>query len=350
MVLVQFVAAGYYEPLASGIIMKFPNRIKQHKAESDSYAILLYKLRKVGIFRNLTDNDYGIDFEIEIVRDDQVTGKYLKAQVKSSEKLKIRKKDKVPTVGGIKQSTLHYWAELSFKANVLAYAVDLETENIYVTRPLFWQATKLIDASEKTKTIEFLPVDKYHSEIAGGLTYAYGLAPTVSDIIHSHKSALKSIEEIIEFYVGIFHYDIHLPTDSPDTFGLFLELCKTLLHEGEVDKSSLPEQDQKGLLIYEHWAQKGELVFDEIPNYILQEPMKLLMPLFIKSLKKYSNLVLAAKYYWKYKNHNYLRIVYENEIPTDLDTHDKILEWGYGIRLDGRSKTRDFYSYLLRDE
>ena len=30
--------------------MDLPNQIKQHKAESDSYAILLYHLRDVGIF------------------------------------------------------------------------------------------------------------------------------------------------------------------------------------------------------------------------------------------------------------------------------------------------------------
>ena len=79
--------------------MDLPARIKQHKAESDSYAILLYKLRDIGIFRSVTDSDYGIDFEVEIVEETKVTGRYFKAQVKSSENLKIRKKDKVPVVG-----------------------------------------------------------------------------------------------------------------------------------------------------------------------------------------------------------------------------------------------------------
>ncbi|TOP03863.1 hypothetical protein CGH23_24110, partial [Vibrio parahaemolyticus] len=64
--------------------MDLPKQIKQHKAESDSYAILLYKLRDVGIFRNMTENDYGIDFEIEFVKNGKVIGHYLKAQVKSS--------------------------------------------------------------------------------------------------------------------------------------------------------------------------------------------------------------------------------------------------------------------------
>lgn len=145
--------------------MDFPKRIKQHKAESDSYAILLYKLRKVGIFRNLTDNDYGIDFEIELLEGDKVTGNYIKAQVKSSEDLKIRKSDLVPTISGIKQSTLNYWAELSYKTHVVAYAVDLKTENIYISKPLFWQAIKLIDGSESSKTIEFMPNENEHNAL-----------------------------------------------------------------------------------------------------------------------------------------------------------------------------------------
>jgi hypothetical protein len=84
--------------------MDLPERTKQRKAESASYAILLYKLRDIGIFRNLTENDYGIDFEIELVLDESVTGRYFKAQVKSAEEVHVRKSDDVPTVSGIKQS------------------------------------------------------------------------------------------------------------------------------------------------------------------------------------------------------------------------------------------------------
>ena len=45
--------------------MDFPRRIVQHKNESDSFAIILYRLRNIGIFRNMTEHDYSIDFEIE---------------------------------------------------------------------------------------------------------------------------------------------------------------------------------------------------------------------------------------------------------------------------------------------
>lgn len=54
--------------------MDFPKRIKQRKNESDSFAIILYKLREIGIFRNVTESDYGIDFEIEVVNGEKVEG------------------------------------------------------------------------------------------------------------------------------------------------------------------------------------------------------------------------------------------------------------------------------------
>ena len=163
--------------------MNLPKRIIQKQHESESYAILVYKLRNLGIFRNLTENDYGIDFEIEVVNDGKLSGKYVKVQVKSAEAVRIRKKDNVPTVSGIKQSTLWYWAQFSFSANVLVFLVDIRSEAIYLTKPIFWQATRLIDGSNKTKTIEFLPVKDYHAEIASALTWAYALAPTIRDQI-----------------------------------------------------------------------------------------------------------------------------------------------------------------------
>lgn len=59
------------------------------------------------IFRNFTENDYGIDFEIELVSDDQVTGKYIKVQVKTKEDLTINQDNSV-SISGIKQSTFTY--------------------------------------------------------------------------------------------------------------------------------------------------------------------------------------------------------------------------------------------------
>lgn len=326
--------------------MKLPSRKSQHKAESDSYAILLYKLKDIGVFRNLTESDYGIDFDIEIVSNNQVTGRYVKAQVKSSNKLKIRKIDKVPTVSGIKQTTLNYWAQLSYKVNVLVYAVDLELKNIFITKPIFWQATKLIDGSKKSKSIEFLPFDKYQSELAGVLTYAFALAPTVSDIIYNHKFALKHIQQFVNFYADTFRYDIQLPTNEPDVFRSFLDICSVLMWDEKYDKSALSENERKGLLSYEYWANNGNPVYDEIPNYVLQKPMKFLMPLFFKVIRDYNKKILDAKFYWQEQDRHYLRLAYECLLPADLDTHEQIMIWGSSWNAFSENRSDDFHLFL----
>jgi hypothetical protein len=70
--------------------LDFPTRTKQQKAESASYAILLYKLKGLGIFRNQTESDYGIDFEVELISSEgAVAGEYFKAQVKSAENIYV---------------------------------------------------------------------------------------------------------------------------------------------------------------------------------------------------------------------------------------------------------------------
>ncbi|WP_168788309.1 DUF4365 domain-containing protein [Paraburkholderia aromaticivorans] len=186
--------------------MKLPVRIKQHKAESDSYAILQYKLRDLGIFRNVTESDYGIDFEVELIIDGQVTGKYFKAQVKSSENLHIRKSDGIPTVGGIKESTLYYWSELSYKTHVILYAVDLKTEEIYVSRPIFWNATQLIAGDNKTKTVEFLKNDPiFGKDVAHVYSVIFATSPTLGDQMYAHRFALRYLKQFLALYVDVFH-------------------------------------------------------------------------------------------------------------------------------------------------
>lgn len=44
--------------------MNFPKQIQHHKNESDSFAIILYKFRELGILKNVTSQDYWIDFEL----------------------------------------------------------------------------------------------------------------------------------------------------------------------------------------------------------------------------------------------------------------------------------------------
>lgn len=170
--------------------MDFPKRIKQHKNESDSFAIILYKLREIGIFRNVTESDYGIDFEIEVVNGDKVEGHCIKVQVKSSDDLNIRE-DGVATVGGIKQSSLNYWAEISYNLPVVAIAVDVVSETVFVSDALFWQAISKLDNTLSSKTIEFGDChdDKKNITKLRNLAYGYGLR----DFIYAHKWIMRNI-------------------------------------------------------------------------------------------------------------------------------------------------------------
>jgi len=327
--------------------MILPKRSRQHKAESDSYAILLYKLRDLGVFRNVTDNDYGIDFELEAVKDGAMTGRYIKIQVKSSEMLKVRK-DKVPVVGGIKQSTLNYWIKLSYKTHVIAYAVNVTTEDIYLTQPIFWQATRLLDGTRKSKSLEFVPVEKENTDVAKILTAIWLLAPSLTDTLHCHKILLKSLEAYFKLYVDVFQYDYDSQVHEPDVFRSLLEACKVISWNinTNTEKVTLSEEEQAHLFIYEYWVKQGGGSYDEIPNFICQKPMKVVMPILLKCLSHYKKMVLQGKYYWRRNNTYYLRLVYELEIPEPLTSHDEILAFGYQVRMNGVARRDDFEMFI----
>ena len=298
--------------------MNLPTRTIQKQHEAESYAILLYALRKVGIFRNLTENDYGIDFEVELVENNQVTGRYMKVQVKAAEKIKVRKKDKVPTIGGISQSTLNYWAELSYSTNVIAYAVDLKTEAIYMTCPIFWQATRLIDGSAKSKTIEFVPIEKNHHKLAEIMTHLCIYAPTIREQISFHRSALRQLRSFLELYGNVFWLDACCCVDNQDVFAEFLTASQELLWHTKVNASFSSEHKDKWHSV-DHWKDEhGELL-----NYICQEPMKILMPLILKELKSLRTRVMKAGFYWYTHNQGYQRLVFLHDIPSE-PTHDML--------------------------
>jgi hypothetical protein len=318
--------------------MDLPTRVKQHKAESDSYAILLYKLRGIGIFRNVTDNDYGIDFEVEIVKGSNVTGRYFKAQVKSSEKLKIRKKDKVPVISGIKESTLYYWTELSYSTHVLLYAVDLKTEQIYLSRPIFWQATKLINGNKKSKSVEFIPFNskitdkKLLEELPVGLTKLFAMSPTLGNLIYAHKTALRYLEQFLEMYVDVSHYDKGAELNDLDVFKTLLDVSAILLWCHDFKSSDVPEEHKKYIYSFDHWVKNsGDWATHEVTNMSAQVPMQALLPPLIERLRDLGKTVLDAKYYWTTKDRTYLQMVNDVKLPPDSNPKT-LTEYGYKVK------------------
>lgn len=311
--------------------MNLPKLIDQKQSESESYAVLLYALRKLGIFRNVTEHDYGIDFEIELVMKGQVTGRYIKVQVKAKEQLTIRQ-DGVPTVGGIKQSTLFYWTELSYSTHVLLFLVDLKTEEIYMSAPLFWQATKLIDASEKSKTIECIPFSsekidslKARNAVIGYLTTAFALSPTVREQISMHTIALRMLGAFLKLYSDIFWLDHHLPIDNPEILRQYLEVCDILVRDKAALLSKLPEEDRNRWASYAHWHAKSNC---EAPlHYECRELMKHTMPVLLADLTKLQAQISAGAYYWFNKNPEYLRMTLRYNLPVAQD-HEGLVKMG----------------------
>jgi hypothetical protein len=235
----------------------------------------------------------------------------------------------VPTVSGIKQSTLAYWCELSHRTHVVAYAVDLASETIYVSKPLFWQATRLIDGSDASKSIEFLPADKRgdQNKLVEFLSVANAVSPSVPDTIYALTTALRYLKQFFELRVDAFHYDPGTELHHPEVFRAFLEVCSILL-VWRKDDVPLPTEDRNSMYSFEHWARKWDPHSTEITCSGAQAPMKALLPMLVTKLQEFRELVRAGAYYWSFKNPQFLELVHGTPLPTATD--DKTLDdWGY---------------------
>lgn len=303
--------------------MDFPHRIAQHKSESDSFAIMIYKLRDLGIFRNVTDSDYGIDFELELVEKDKdgkdrVKGHCVKIQVKGSTTM-----DKVhvePSVSNIKQTTLNYWAELSYSMPVTAIAVDTCSEELYIADDLFWQATSLLDNSSDDKTIHFRrDVDVKNTLIQLALGYS------LTEQLTTHKWFLKNFKKCLETLVLWSGNDTFMEIDNPEECDLFLSMldnAKVLLHNDQSLNQLLSRRgetiDQFFSVYYHHMHSRSSCFTyaDAI------ELSNIILPLLVKRIKEYNDRILSGTFYWINKEPSYLRDVVVFKIPTFLTIHD----------------------------
>jgi hypothetical protein len=108
--------------------MKYPQRVQQHIAESQSLKNLSDVLPDRWIVRQVTERDYGIDLYLEIIDPELlVTGKMLLMQVKGKDSLTVH--DDCVLVGGIEESTCKYWHSLPIP--VFLVAVDLSAKKPY---------------------------------------------------------------------------------------------------------------------------------------------------------------------------------------------------------------------------
>lgn len=323
--------------------MNFPQQIKQHKNESDSFAIILYKLKELGIFRNVTSQDYGIDFEIELVEDGRVCGHCVKVQVKSSEDLNI-KQDGHPTIGGIKQTTLRYWAELSYSIPVIALCVDLKTETVYMTNPLFWQSISLLDATESTKTIEFIQKIEIEEIIDRIRTIAKNYS--LREELLAHKWMLRNIRDIFDMYNDSWWLDRESQNVDIPFFKTFLENVRVLLTPiVKLNKENGPVYER--LFTFDYYYCRSEV--DGPYNYVIYEGIKCFIFLLLETLDFYRKRVFAAGYFWTYYDDDYLKLVIGTKIPT-FNTEQELKDFNYDDYFSSEPSSGWFYSYLSQIE
>lgn len=115
-----------------GIILNnLPIRAPQHVQETQSKNIFESFISKVfpkWIIREFNENDYGIDYQIEMVfDDDRVSGQIFSVQLKAKESIKWGKKRKCSVT--IKRSTFNYW--MNRDEPVYIFLVDTTTKNMY---------------------------------------------------------------------------------------------------------------------------------------------------------------------------------------------------------------------------
>lgn len=332
--------------------MNLPQRISQHKSESDSFAILLYKLKNLGIFRNFTQNDYGIDLEVELLENENVIGKYFKVQVKSSIDL-IPRQDGILTTNGIKQSTLNYWAELSFHSPIIAFAVDVNKEEIYITKPLFWQALSLLDNSGKSKTIEYYSKDKTPKDTNQliELIIKFATQPSIHEQIFAHKLFLERFEEILESYEDCVYSDVGSEiTVGSGAFKTFINATKTLLYEevfnppNELEKLSkiyksninfhqlrkFDENDIENIFNFQYYLDISDQCEPDVNSKDALMAFSLLFPKIGDKLHELREIILNSEAFWQRRDPEYFDLVAKTLLPnnftfTELEIYKKRL-------------------------
>jgi hypothetical protein len=210
---------------------------------------------------------------------------------------------------------------------VIAYAVDLKTETIYVSRNLFWQATKAIDGGGSSKSIAFIASGKDGDMTAKVATLMWAFAPNAADHIYAHTLALRRLKDFLALLGDVFQYDAGTPVE-PLPFRDLLEASRILLWN-QSEALWKDKRDRMRWQNYDYWVAKSEAEnWDGLSCYAAQPILSTLLPAMVKALQTYRELVLNGKYYWAHRNPQFLELVYETVLPTNLD-RDALISWGY---------------------
>jgi hypothetical protein len=107
--------------------MKLPQRTKQHKINTKGLALVTQLMADDWIIRNQVEEDYGIDLEIEFVKQGQVTGGIAKVQLKFTETSPYLSSDE--TAIYLPESTANYYLALDLP--LYLFLADLKERTVY---------------------------------------------------------------------------------------------------------------------------------------------------------------------------------------------------------------------------
>jgi hypothetical protein len=257
--------------------------------ERTSLRILLDTLPSQWIFRHVSTDDYGIDAEIELVSTTgDITGHFFKAQVKSSQSPSIRKSDGIPTVGGVKQTTLYYWTRLNKYIHVVCFLVDTASRLVYWT-PVFWQAAGLIDSDAQTKTVEFLP-DPIEKQSTILTFIQYIISPVETRQLESVKGVLSRIGKYVDLYDWCNYADYgSLVNES--AFRMFLfdvgQLCFDQTVKSKISVS------------FEYYRIRSDKEYgDSVANFIAKEPVNYYFQPLLERTFGIIDSIKQHSYFW----------------------------------------------------
>jgi hypothetical protein len=284
---------------------EFPKRIVQHKNETKALAIFLYHLRNFGIVRDIRENDYGIDLEYEFVAGENVVGRVIKIQLKSVSR--INKKN--PKISNLKQSTLNYWAELSYRINTIVVVVNTIAEEIYFTFPVFWDAIAQIDNSKKLKSIKLTKNDG-NCEAAAILIHLMAIIPTINEILLTHKNILGRINEIMEFCSCAIYNDQFMEFEELTELKRLLDESSVLLwrpNMGERFKNYDKSKAWHTLDFFRHNTKDGIL-----RHWDMKDKLNIIVIELFNELIRTRSKVLNSFCYWAVKDRDYLELTYKH--------------------------------------
>lgn len=284
---------------------EFPKRITQHKNETKALAIFLYHLKDFGIVRDIRENDYGIDLEYEFVVGDNVIGKIVKIQLKSVSK--INKKN--PKIRNLKQSTLNYWAELSYGINTIIVGVNTIREEIYFTFPVFWDAIAQIDNTKKLKSIEFVKSEG-DCEAAAILIHHMALIPTIDKILLIHKNILGRVGEIIQFCISCIHNDQFMEFEEFTDLKKLLDDSSVLLWRSRIDEQF--KNHDKSAILYTFDFFKNNTKNGTLKYWDMKDKLNIIVIELFNELIRLRTKVINSFCYWCVKDRDYIELVYRN--------------------------------------